>query len=115
MTILVSGIIDVDPERRDAALREAEPFIRGALGQPGCVHYAWTADLLAPGRIWVFEEWSSQEAFAAHLAGPQYRGMLGHMSKFGIRGAVTKKYRVDRAEPVYDASGKATAEFSGGA
>jgi quinol monooxygenase YgiN len=59
----------------------------------------------------VFEEWTSGEALAAHLAGPWYAGMIQHLGGLGIAGAVTRKYRVDAAEPVYDASGKPRADF----
>ena len=111
MTIVIAGFVDIDPARRDEALRGAEPFIAGALTQVGCVHYAWTADVLTPGRIYVFEEWTTQEALAAHLAGPHYRSMLGHMSQFAITNAVTKKYRVDLSEPVYDSTGTPRADF----
>ncbi|MBI1250907.1 MAG: antibiotic biosynthesis monooxygenase [Alphaproteobacteria bacterium] len=111
MTIVVAGVVDVDPGRRDDALRGAKPWVDGALSQRGCVRYSWTADLNLPGRIDVFEEWTDQEAFAAHLAGPQYRGMLGHMQGFEIKNAVTKKYRVDLTEPVYDPTGVPRADF----
>ncbi|MBI1186037.1 MAG: antibiotic biosynthesis monooxygenase [Alphaproteobacteria bacterium] len=111
MSILVSGVVDVDPARRDAALVAAKPFIDGALAQPGCLHYAWTADLTVPGRIYVFEEWTDEASFAAHLAGPQYRGMLGHMQGVEIRSAVTRKHRVSLSEPVYDETGKPRADF----
>lgn len=111
MTILVSGVVDIDPASRDEALRLARPFIDGALTQKGCVAYAWTADLSVPGRVYVFEEWTDEPSFAAHLAGPQYLGMLGHMQKYTIHSAVTKKHRVTASEPVYDPTGKPRADF----
>jgi quinol monooxygenase YgiN len=111
MTILVSGVVDIEPAQRDAALVGARPHIEGALSQNGCLHYAWTADLSVPGRVYVFEEWTDEASFAAHLAGPQYRNMLAHMSGFGIKSAVTRKHRVSLTEPVYDATGKPRADF----
>ncbi|MBU6372879.1 MAG: antibiotic biosynthesis monooxygenase [Alphaproteobacteria bacterium] len=111
MTILVSGVVEIDPARRDEALRSAQPFIDGALSQKGCRHYAWTADLSKPGRVYVFEEWDSEADFAAHLAGPQYRGMLGHLQQFTILSAVTRKHRVTLTEPVYDDTGRPRADF----
>jgi quinol monooxygenase YgiN len=111
MMIVVAGTIDLDPTHRDGALRAAEPFITDALKQKGCLQYSWTADLLTPGRIYVFEEWKSQEDFAAHLSGSHYRDMLSHLQQFGITNAVTKKYRVDLCEPVYDQSGRPRPDF----
>ena len=69
MKIVIAGTIDLeDPDKREQALLDARPYIEGALTQDGCLYYAWTADFLTPGRIYVYEEWSSQEALAAHLA-----------------------------------------------
>jgi quinol monooxygenase YgiN len=109
--ILISGEIDVAPEAREKALLDARPLIEAALAEPGCVHYAWTADLSRPGRIHVFEEWESAPDLAAHLVGKPYFDMAGHLQKVGILNAVTRKYRVDLTEPVYGPNGVATAEF----
>jgi quinol monooxygenase YgiN len=111
MTILVSGVIDLDPARRDEALVSARPFVEGALTQQGCLAYAWTADLTIPGRVLVFEEWASETDLAAHLAGPHYRRMLAHLQAFRITNAVTRKHQVTKSEPVYDPSGRPRADF----
>ena len=63
------------------------------------------------GRVLVFEEWENEADFAAHLAGPQYRGMLGHMQGYTILNAVTRKHRVTLSEPVYDPTGVPRADF----
>ena len=109
--IVISAQIDVEPTGRDAALRSAQPWIDGALAQPGCIHYDWSADLNAPSRINVFEEWESEESLAAHFAGAQYAGMLGHIGQSGLLGAVSRKYRVDAESTVYNAEGKPTPAF----
>ncbi|HWA63294.1 MAG TPA: antibiotic biosynthesis monooxygenase [Caulobacteraceae bacterium] len=111
MRIVISGEVDVAPEVRDEALKGAYDLIQAALAEPGCVHYAWTADLSRPGRIHVFEEWDSEANLAAHLAGKPYQGMLAHLSTAGIQMAVTRKYRVDHVEPVYDPQGRPRADF----
>lgn len=111
MKILVEAKVRLDPGRRHVALAEAQPWIAGALAQPGCLGYAWTPDPHEADLIRVFEEWESAEALAAHLAGPQYRGMLAHVSAFGITDAVSRKFLVAREAPVYNATGVATAEF----
>jgi len=110
--IVISAQIDLDPEQRDNALRAAQPWIDGALDQPGCIHYDWSADLDKPSRVNVFEEWESEESLAAHFAGPQYAGMLGHIGACGLQNAVSKKYRVDAEGPVYGPEGKPTPEFT---
>jgi quinol monooxygenase YgiN len=111
MTIIVAGHVDLDPVRRDAALVGGKPHVEGALTQRGCVRYAWTADPAVSGRVYVLEEWSDEAALAAHLAGPHYRAMLGHLQGFGITDVKVKKYRCDLSEPVYDANGVPRADF----
>jgi quinol monooxygenase YgiN len=109
--ILIAAQIDVAPEGRETSLRTAQPWIDGALAQPGCIHYEWSADITNPARINVFEEWESEQALASHFAGPQYAGMLAHIGASGLTGATSKKYRVDAEGPVYNAEGKPTPAF----
>lgn len=111
MRIVIAGAVDVAPEKRERALKDARPFIEQALAEQGCIEYSWTADLGMPGRIRVFEEWESQPDLAAHLAGQPYRSMLAHLQGVGIVNAVTQKYRVDHCEPVYDPDGRPRADF----
>lgn len=110
--IVISAQIDLDPARREAALKSARQWIDGALSQPGCIHYDWSADLDNPARVNVFEEWESEDSLAAHFAGPHYAGMLGHIGQFGLTNAVSRKYRVDAEGPVYGADGKPTEKFA---
>lgn len=111
MPIVIAGEVDLDPAKRPEALEGARALIDLALAERGCRHYAWTASPRDPGRVHVFEEWDDGETLAAHLAGPAYRGMLAHLQAFGIRAAVTRKYRCDLMEPVYGPDGTATAIF----
>ena len=111
MKVLISGEIDLAPEARERALTEARPLIAAALAERGCTHYAWSADLALPGRVHVFEEWASEADLAAHLVGKPYLDMSGHLAKVGIVNAVTRKYRVDHTEPVYDPQGRPRADF----
>ena len=111
MPIVISGEIDLAPEVRERALLDAKPLIEAALAERGCRHYAWTADLSRPGRVHVFEEWDTEADLAAHLSAQPYLQMAGHLAAVGIVNAVTRKYRVDLIEPVYDPSGKPRADF----
>ncbi len=111
MPIVISGEIDLDPAVREKALLDAQPLIAAALAEKGCVHYAWTADLARPGRVHVFEEWETEADLAYHLSAEPYLQMAGHLASVGIKSAVTRKYRVDLIEPVYDPAGKPRADF----
>jgi len=109
--VVISGEIDVEPDKREKAILDAQPLIAAALGELGCVHYDWTMDPAKPGRIHVFEEWDTEDDLIAHLAAAPYREMAGHLAATGILSAVTRKYRVDLVEPVYDPEGKPRGDF----
>jgi len=109
--IIVAGTVEVDPARRDAALASGCPHMEATRAQKGCLDYVWSADLLVPGRIYVFERWESQEDLAAHLSGPHYLAMRDTMAAHGLRGADVSKHRIDLSEPVYDGTGTPRADF----
>ena len=111
MRVVISGEIDLEPEVREKALLGARPLIEAALAEKGCLHYAWTANLSLPGRVHVFEDWESEADLSVHLAAKPYLDMLAHLGGIGIKQAVTRKYRVDLVEPVYDPEGRPRGDF----
>ena len=112
MTLVIAGEVDLPPENRATALSGARDLIAAALQEPGCRHYAWTADPFDLSRIHVFEEWDSEAELADHFQGDPYRGMLAHLGSQTILKAETRKYRVDLKEPVYGPDGIPSARFS---
>lgn len=109
--IVIAGTVDVDPEKRDAALEAGCPHMDATRAQKGCVDYVWSADLLVPGRIYVYERWETEEALARHFAGPHYIGMRDTIAAHGLRGADVSKFRIGISEPVYDPQGRPRADF----
>ncbi len=111
MAILVAGTIDFSPEAAVDLIPAGKRFITAALKERGCIAYAWSPDPLRPGRIHVFEEWTDEQALADHFTGAPYRDMGAHLAAAGILGMNVLKYRSDLAEPVYDETGVARADF----
>ena len=114
MTVIVSGYVDFDAsENIKDMLLSVKPLIEGALNEEGCIAYSWTEDHLTPGRVWVYEEWTSSETLDAHLNSHWYRDMGAHLARFERkpRTNVIKKYRVEHEEPVYDDEGVARGHF----
>jgi quinol monooxygenase YgiN len=109
--ILLTGWVDVDPAKRDAALVAGKPHMAATRAWPGCLDYVWSADPLNPARIYVYERWESQAALASHLAGPHYRAMRDTIGAHGIRGVEVWKYEPARRGAVYDPKGVARADF----
>jgi quinol monooxygenase YgiN len=109
--VIIAGTVDVDPERRDEALVAGKPHMQATRAQSGCLDYVWSADLLVPGRIYVYERWADQKSLAAHLAGPHYLAMRDTIAAHGLTGADVSKYRPDLIGAVYDPTGVARADF----
>ncbi len=109
--IIISGWIQIDPDKVDEALERGIPFITPVRDWDGCLDYAWTADKVVPGRICVYERWETEAALASHLAGKNYRDMRDHIGGYGATAAEILKHRVDLSEPVYDDSGTPRADF----
>ena len=59
--IIVAGALTVDPEERDAYLEGCVRVVSAARHAQGCLDFALSPDLLEPGRINVYERWSSDE------------------------------------------------------
>jgi quinol monooxygenase YgiN len=115
MKVIIYGSMELEnPADVKPMLLAARPFIDGALAEPGCIHYAWTEDHLTPGKVHVYEEWTSSEALEAHLRDHWYRDMGAHLSKYPRKARMNPilKYRIDHEEPVYDSKGVAQGHFS---
>lgn len=109
--IIIAGAVDVDPERREAALEAARPHMTKTRAQRGCIDYVWSADPLVPGRIYVFERWEDQASLQAHFDGEHYLNMRNTIASFGMTGADVSKYRPEIQEPVYDETFTPRADF----
>jgi quinol monooxygenase YgiN len=109
--IIIAGTVDVDPARRDEALVAASPHMENTRAQKGCIDYVWSADLLVPGRIYVFERWEDQASLEAHFKGPYYLAMRNTIAAHGLTGADVLKYKPALSEQVYDSTGTPRADF----
>jgi quinol monooxygenase YgiN len=72
--IIVAGWIDVAPEERDAYLESRIPSMLTSRDEAGCQEFAFSADLVEPGRVRLFEIWESREDLEVHLAANRAAG-----------------------------------------
>lgn len=68
--VIVSGWIDFEPEHRAEALRHFSDVVAASREEPGCIDYAFSPDPDLPGRVRVFEHWTSDAALSEHLTLP---------------------------------------------
>ena len=73
--IVIAGKIQVRPERREEAVRAALAMAEATRREQGCVSYTFYGDLVDQGTFFLFEEWESDAALAAHFQTP-------HMARF---------------------------------
>jgi quinol monooxygenase YgiN len=66
--VIVGGSFEVDPGRRDEFLAGRREVMIRSRAEDGCLEYTFAADPVEPGRVILFERWTSQEALDAHLA-----------------------------------------------
>lgn len=70
--VVVAGFIEVEPARREDYLTGCVAVVEQARRAPGCLDFAIGADLLAPGRINIFERWATREDVEAFRgSGPE--------------------------------------------
>jgi quinol monooxygenase YgiN len=110
--IIIAGTIDVPAGHRSACLTASEKWQRNTRDdEPGCLAYCFAPDPLHDDRIQVYELWTDQPSLAAHFLHPNYLAMREVFAAHGPVKSDNKKYRVDHAEPVYDAERKPRADW----
>ena len=94
--IIVGGIMQINPELRQATLDAIQVLMAASRAEEGCIAYTFSQDLASPDTLHLFEVWASAEAFQAHRETP-------HMAHFRTEVVPTllklevKRYR---AEPM---------------
>lgn len=100
MTIIIAGTLTVDPAKREAALAETIEGMRATHAEDGCLAYAFSADLVDPAVILLFEKWESAEALASHAKSDHLKAMQAKMGGWGITGVDIKKYEIASEGPL---------------
>jgi quinol monooxygenase YgiN len=73
--ILVSGTVQINPDRRADAIKAALALASASRKEPGCHAYEFSVTLEDENIIRLFEAWESREALTAHFGMP-------HMAAF---------------------------------
>ena len=87
-TIIVTGVIDLDPAKRDDAIAAALAIMEATRAEEGNDAYAFTADLADPGRLHLVEQWASAEAMEAHM---ETAHLAEFMTKIGACGVTSAR------------------------
>jgi quinol monooxygenase YgiN len=98
--LVIAGHIDLDPEKREAAISAAKEIMTETQKETGCISYTFSADLADPGRFLIFEQWQDQEALDAHFATPHMAAFQKVMGGFGIRNMAVQRYEISSVGPL---------------
>jgi quinol monooxygenase YgiN len=98
--LIVAGEIEIDPAKREEAIAAAREMMAATRREPGCISYAFSADLADPGRFRIFEEWQSQAALDAHFTAPHMAAFSAKLGGLGVRAMRIHKYEIARVDPL---------------
>ncbi len=94
--LIIAGKLYVEPECREEYLASLENVIRRARPQPGCLDCVIAADPVEAGRINQFEQWQSEEHFAAWQAIVDPPAPVTEVLSENV-----KKYEISESGPVF--------------
>jgi len=82
--LIVTGIIEIDPEHITTARAAAEKMMEATRREPGCLTYEFSQTIEAPHRFRVYEEWESEAALLAHFETPHMAAFREALGEIGI-------------------------------
>jgi quinol monooxygenase YgiN len=65
--LIIAGTITVDPDNRDRFLALRQDTVAKARQMKGCLEYAFSADIVDPSCVRLFERWETEEDVAAWM------------------------------------------------
>jgi quinol monooxygenase YgiN len=98
--IVIAGHVAVDPKQREKAEAAAREMMAETRKEAGCLSYTFSADLEAPGRYRIFEEWESDAALQAHFASPHMKRFQQAVGGLGVREMQVQRYEVAKVGPL---------------
>ena len=111
--IAVEAAITVaDAANRQSLIERSAPIQKATRDdEPGCIVYCFAPDPCQDDLIQVYELWESEEALAAHFLHQNYLDMRTTLGEGGLKGAVSRKHRIDATASVYGADHTPSAFF----
>lgn len=97
--IVVAGRVKVKPGARDEAVRAAVEMSRATRAEAGCLSYRFYTDVEDPDTFFVFEEWESAGALAAHFQTPHMKVFREALPRLVAGGMEISQYEVSSVGP----------------
>ena len=98
--IVIAGTVPVKAEVWDKAKSLAAHMVAETLKEPGCISYQFHTAAGADSTFFLFEEWESEEALAAHFQTEHLQNFLKEAPALLAGPLNAKKYTVEKSEPL---------------
>lgn len=98
--IIISGVVQIKPEMRETAVSTALTVSDASEAEAGCITYRFYSDLRDPNTFFLYEEWESEEALAAHFTMPHMATFQAQLPSLLAGEPAIKRYT---ARPMDDA------------
>ena len=103
---IIAGWLDYGPHR-DQVLEHFTVVAASSRDEPGCLDYTVCADPENPGRVVVFERWTSEVDLVEHFKTPHIATFRESIKPYPRSGRNLRRYFVARSEEFQSSSGAA--------
>ena len=97
--IIISGTVRIKPEMRETAVSTALTLSAASEAEAGCMMYRFYSDLRDPNTFFLYEEWETEEALAAHFSMPHMIAFQAELPRLLAAEPIIKRYD---AKPLED-------------
>lgn len=98
--IIVAGTVRIEPSKLQSARGIMERMIAASRAEDGCHAYSYSADVLDPSVVHVFEVWRDKETLQKHFQMPHLAEWRAAWPTFGISGRKLAMYDVSGSTPL---------------
>ena len=77
-----------------------EKNVAATRAEPGCARYSYSVDISDPNLLHVAEEWSDEEAVAAHMAAPHMAELMAALGSAKLESISVNAYEAHFLKPL---------------
>lgn len=96
--IIVQGLIPLQPESREEALRLARIVSDASLEESGCISYDFFIGLRDPNTLMLLQEWETLDALMSHFNTPHVEAFMKELPHIVSGEIITRRYAVQAVE-----------------
>lgn len=82
--LVINGTMEIAPEDREKFSALVQQNVAQTVGKPGCIHYAFAADVRNPNIFHNIEAWANRAALDAHLQSEMMRAAFAEVGRLRV-------------------------------